>query len=261
MEHGESRYTLIGTSPAFAQLVTAIEHVAGRSEPILLIGESGTRKELLARTIHERSPRHARPFVTMHCGSTAPAMMEFEFFGFDKGAFSGADASTPGLVERVDGGTLFIDELDMLDPVLQLWLVHVLHTGRVTRIGRAKPFRVDMRIVSATNQDLAQMCGAGMFRNDLRSLLSAVTVRVPPLRERGGEDIELLARHYLETAASKTEQGVSGFSDEAMRALVTYAWPGNEQELEHVVEHTLVGMRPGALIALSDLPPTLQPNS
>jgi len=260
MEQSESRHALIGTSPPFERLMTVIDQFAGRSEPVLLIGESGTRKELLARTIHERSPRHVRPFVTMHCGA-APEMSLIEFFGYEKGAFTGADVSTAGLFERADGGTLFLDEIALLEIVMQLWLVFALQTRTVRRVGRAKPFRADVRIVSATNQDLAQMCREKLFRHDLYSLLSGVTVHVPPLRERGGEDIELLARYFLEIAAAANNRHVNGFSDEAMRALVTYPWPGNEQELEHVVERAVIVMSSGEFITMSDLPPELQPGS
>ena len=261
MEQSELRHTLIGTSPPFRRLMTVIDRVAASSEPILLIGERGTRKEFLARTIHERSPRHAAPFVTMHCGAEPPETIHLEFFGYEKGAFDGADLSTPGLFERADGGTLFLDDIALLDPVMQLWLEYAVQTGTVHRVGRRKPFRADARIVSATNQDLAQMCCETRFRYDLYSLLSGVTVHIPPLRERGGEDIALLARYFLEIAAAANNRHVNGFSDDAMRALVTYPWPGNEQELEHVVERAVIVMTSGALITQGELPLELQPGS
>jgi transcriptional regulator with PAS, ATPase and Fis domain len=249
---------LIGTSLPFVRLMALVDQIAARSETVLLIGESGTRKELLARTTHERSPRHASPFVAVHCGRN-PEFMESEFFGYEKGAFTGAHSSKAGLFERAAGGTLFLDEIALLDPPLQVHLRHALHSSRFYRLGGTKPFRVDVRIISATNQDVARMCREKLFRKDLYSLLSGVTVQVPPLRERGREDIEPLARYFLEVAAAKHNRRVNGFSDEAMRALVTYPWPGNEQELEHVVERAVTVIGSGELIAMSDLPPELQP--
>jgi len=260
MEQSDSRHALIGTSPAFMRLMTLVDQIAGRSETVLLIGESGTSKELLARTIHERSLRRAHPFVTAHCGGY-PAMMDTEFYGYEKGAFTGADVSKAGLFERAAGGTLFLDEIDLLELPLQPHLVSVLQGGLVSRLGRTRPFRIDVRIISATNQDVARMCREKLFRNDLYSLLSGVTVHIPPLRERGAEDIEPLARYFLGIAAAKHNRHVNGFSDEAMRALVTYPWPGNEQQLEHVIERAVILMSSGERISMNDLPAELRHTS
>jgi two-component system response regulator AtoC len=258
MEQSASRHALIGTSPPFVRLMTLVDQIAARSETVLLVGESGTRKELLARTIHERSPRHAHPFVTTHCGEN-PTMIECEFFGYERGAFTGADVSKVGLFERAAGGTLFLDEITLLEPSVQVYLVLALQRGTLSRLGGTKPFRVDVRIISATNQDVARMCREGLFRNDLYSLLSGVTVHVPSLRERGGEDIEPLARYFLKVAAAKNNRHINGFSDEALRALVAYPWPGNEQELEHVIERALTLMSSGDRITMNDLPTELHP--
>jgi two-component system, NtrC family, response regulator AtoC len=166
--------------------------------------------------------------------------------------------SKAGLFERAAGGTLFLDEIALLEPSMQVYLVRALQAGTLSRLGRPGSFRVDVRIISATNQDVARMCQEQRFRNDLYSLLSGVTVHVPPLRERGGEDIGLLARYLLEVAAAANNRHVVGFSADAMRALLTYPWPRNEQELEHVVERAVTIMNSGDLITLGDLPPELQ---
>jgi transcriptional regulator with PAS, ATPase and Fis domain len=211
-------------------MMTVIDQIAGSPAPVLLVGERGTGKGLLARTIHDRSPRHAYPFVAIHCGAS-PEMFGSELFGYERGAFTRAAAvSKAGLFDRAHGGTLFLAEIAALEPFMQPMLVVALQRGMFRRLGGAKPVRTDVRIVSATNQDLAQMCREQRFRNDLYSELSVITVSVPSLHERGGEDIRLLAQYFLELAAAKNNRHVSGFTDEARRVLAMYPWPGNEQE-------------------------------
>src|SRR5919106_3762429 len=244
------QHPLMGISPPFVRMTTIIDQFARSSAPVLLVGETGTGKEVLARTIHEQSPRHAHPFLGIHCGGS-PAAIQIELFG-DPGSPLG-DEPRDGLFVRADGGTLFLDEIDLLDLSLQVHLDVALQRlpGKFWRPGGAK--QIDVRIVAATNQDLARMCREALFRSHLYSQLNVLTVSVPSLRERGGEDIQLLALYFLELAASRHNRHVRGFTDEAIRALATYPWPGNEQELHHVVELAVSLMSSGELITTSDL--------
>ena len=242
----------IGGSPAFRRMMTLVDQVAESSATVLIQGESGSGKELVARSIHERSPRRTRPFVAVNCAALPETLLESELFGYEKGAFTGAAARKEGRFELADGGTLFLDEVADLSIVTQPKILRVLQEGEFERVGGTKTIRVDVRIVTATNQDLAHMVRDKRFREDLYYRLNVITVNVPPLRERR-EDIRVLAQHFLRVYAAKNNRRLDGLSDEAVRRLEAYAWPGNVRELENVIERGVVLAR-GSVIELTDLP-------
>jgi two-component system response regulator HydG len=242
----------LGTSPAFRRMMTLVEQVAESSATVLIQGESGTGKELVARTIHARSPRRQGPFVAVNCAALPEALLESELFGYEKGAFTGAVGRKPGRFELADGGTLFLDEVADLSLVTQPKILRVLQEGELERLGGTRTVHVDVRIVAATNQDLAQLVREKRFREDLFYRLHVITITVPPLRERR-EDIRLLAQHFLRIYAAKNNRRLEGFTEEALRHLEGYSWPGNVRELENVVERAVVLAR-ASLIDVGDLP-------
>ncbi len=246
---------VIGSSPAFRRMMTLLEQVAGSSATVLVQGESGTGKELVARTIHARSARSRGPFVAVNCAALPETLLESELFGYEKGAFTGAAGRKEGRFELADGGTLFLDEVSDLSAVTQPKILRVLQEGEFERLGGTKTLRVDVRIVAATNQGLAQMVREKRFREDLYYRLNVITMTVPPLRERS-EDIRVLAQHFLRVYAAKNNRRLEGFTDDAIRRLEAYAWPGNVRELENVIERGVV-LTPGALMDMTDLPPEI----
>jgi len=246
---------VIGSSPAFRRMMTLLEQVAGSSATVLVQGESGTGKELVARTIHARSARSRGPFVAVNCAALPETLLESELFGYEKGAFTGAAGRKEGRFELADGGTLFLDEVSDLSAVTQPKILRVLQEGEFERLGGTKTLRVDVRIVAATNQGLAQMVREKRFREDLYYRLNVITMTVPPLRERS-EDIRVLAQHFLRVYAAKNNRRLEGFTDDAIRRLEAYAWPGNVRELENVIERGVV-LTQGALMDMTDLPPEI----
>ena len=243
---------MIGVSPAFRQMMTLIRQVADSSATVLIQGESGTGKELVARAIHDGSPRHAGPFVAVNCAALPETLLESELFGYEKGAFTGAAGRKEGRFELADGGTLFLDEVADLSPLTQPKILRVLQEGEFERVGGTRTLRVDVRIVTATNQDLAQLVRDKRFREDLYYRLNVITVTTPPLRERR-EDIRVLAQHFLRVYAAKNNRALEGLSDEALGCLEAYRWPGNVRELENVIERAVVLAR-GAVIEVGNLP-------
>src|SRR5881296_4071127 len=243
---------VIGSSPAFRRMMTLLEQVAGSSATVLVQGESGTGKELVARTIHARSARSRGPFVAVNCAALPETLLESELFGYEKGAFTGAAGRKEGRFELANGGTLFLDEVADLSLVTQPKILRVLQEGEFERLGGTRTIQVDVRIVAATNQDLAEMVKEKRFREDLYYRLNVITVRVPPLRERH-EDIRLLAQHYLRVYAAKNGRKLEGFSSEALERLESYAWPGNVRELENLIERTVLLARKDRIDA-EDLP-------
>ena len=243
---------MIGVSPAFRQMMTLVRQVADSSATVLIQGESGTGKELVARAIHDGSPRHAGPFVAVNCAALPETLLESELFGYEKGAFTGAAGRKEGRFELADGGTLFLDEVADLSPLTQPKILRVLQEGEFERVGGTRTLRVDVRIVTATNQDLAQLVRDKRFREDLYYRLNVITVTTPPLRERR-EDIRVLAQHFLRVYAAKNNRTLEGFSDEALDCLEAYRWPGNVRELENVVERAVVLAR-GSVIEVGNLP-------
>jgi two-component system response regulator HydG len=227
-----------------------VERVAPTNSTVLVLGESGTGKELVARAIHERSARADRSFVPLHCGALAREVFESELFGHEKGAFTGAVTTKPGLIELADGGTLFLDEIGEIEPDGQVKLLRVLETGTFVRVGGTRPRRVDVRVVAATNRDLAEAMRTGEFRQDLFYRINTITVSLPPLRERP-DDIAVLARHFVET---KTTYGAKRLGDKALALIESYAWPGNVRELLHAIERAVI-LAKGDEIQPEDLPP------
>jgi transcriptional regulator with PAS, ATPase and Fis domain len=216
-------------SPVMHQFMTLVDRVAGQTETVLVTGETGTGKELIARTIHESSPRRSRPWIDINCAALPENLVESELFGYEKGAFSGADASKPGLFELADKGTLFLDEIGELQLQTQVKLLRVLDGQPFYRLGGHRKIKVDVRIVAATNQDLEAAVREGRFRQDLFHRLSQFRLSVPPLRERP-EDIVALAEHFLRLKAAG-----KNFSSQAISALLSHSWPGNIRELRNLV--------------------------
>jgi len=243
---------IVTRSAKMQEVLRMVERVAPTESSVLLLGESGTGKELVARAIHERSPRTERPFVPIHCGALPREVLESELFGHEKGAFTGAVNAKPGLIELADGGTLLLDEIGDMEPDSQVKLLRVLETGMFFRVGGTRPRRVDVRLVAATNRDLAVAMRTGQFREDLFYRINTITVLLPPLRERR-EDIALLAQHFLETNAT---YGLKRLSVAALAALDAYDWPGNVRELLHVIERGVILCK-GDEITPVDLPPDI----
>jgi two-component system response regulator HydG len=239
LEDLRSKGQAIGTSPAWRRMMTLVEQVAGSSATVLIQGESGSGKELVARTIHERSPRRGGPFVAVNCAALPETLLESELFGYEKGAFTGAVGRKEGRFELAHSGTLFLDEVADLSLVTQPKILRVLQQGEFERLGGTRTLAVDVRIVAATNQSLVQMVKTKRFREDLYYRLNVITVYVPPLRDRV-EDIRLLAQHFLRVYAAKNSRTLESFTPEAVERLESYAWPGNVRELENVIERAVV---------------------
>jgi Nif-specific regulatory protein len=243
---------MVGESSAIARLREMIGRVAPQDATVLVQGESGTGKELVARALHEGSARRQHPFVAINCASLTENLLESELFGHEKGAFTGAFALKKGRLELAQGGTVFFDEIAELAPGLQARLLRVIQEREFARVGGTRTLQLDVRIIAATNRDLAAEVRAGRFREDLYHRLNVIVLRTPPLRERR-EDIAMLARYFLEGAARRCGRRVAGFSPEAERALAQYSWPGNVRELENAVERAVV-LGSGEQIAPEDLP-------
>jgi len=243
---------ILTQSARMQDVLRIIERVAPTDSTVLVLGESGTGKELVARAIHERSPRAARAFVPIHCGAVPREVFESELFGHEKGAFTGAVSAKPGLIELADGGTLLLDEIGEMEPDSQVKVLRALETGSFFRVGGTRPRRVDVRLVAATNRDLADAMRKGEFRQDLYYRINTITVTLPPLRERR-EDIALLARHFL---AANAGYGVKRLGARTQAVLEGYAWPGNVRELLHVIERAVI-LGKGDEIQPEDLPPEI----
>jgi len=230
---------IVGRCPAFVQEINKLPVIARCDVNVLITGETGTGKELCARAIHYLSPRRRKIFMPVNCGAIPTELIENELFGHERGAFTGAVTSHAGLVQEADGGTLFLDEIDSLPLGAQVKLLRFLEDKEYRRLGSARPRKADVRVLAATNVDLAEQVGMGRFRQDLYYRLNIIPLALPPLRERR-EDIPLLARTFLTRHARKFGKKVTAFSPDAMKRLVLYDWPGNVRELEHVVERAAV---------------------
>jgi two-component system NtrC family response regulator len=213
-----------------------VDRVAPTDSSVLVLGESGTGKELIARAIHERSPRATQAFVPIHCGALPREVLESELFGHEKGAFTGAVSFKPGLIELADGGTLFLDEIGEMEPDSQVKLLRVLESHAFFRVGGTRRRSVDMRLVVATNRDLAEAIRANEFRQDLYYRINTIALTLPPLRERP-EDVGLLAAHFLEQNAA---YGRKRISPAALRCMQAYGWPGNVRELENCIRRAVI---------------------
>jgi two-component system response regulator AtoC len=254
-----SFHNIIGKSASMLAVYKLLEQAAALDITVLLGGETGTGKELAARAIHYHSARKARRFVPVNCGALPPDLVESELFGHMKGAFTGATGTKPGLFEEADGGTLFLDEVGELPLATQVKLNRVLQEKEIRRVGGTEPFRVDVRVIAATHRELRAEVAAGRFREDLFYRLHVFPVTLPPLRERG-EDVPLLAAHFLEKHARAFRREASGFEPDALRVLTTYAWPGNVRELENAVERAVAVSRQ-ASVGRDDLPRELVASS
>jgi len=223
---------------------------------VLITGESGTGKELVARAIHENSARAKNPFITINCGAFPETLLESELFGYVKGAFTGANENRHGLFHAAHGGTLFMDEIGNMSVTMQVKLYRVLQEGKVRAIGSTEESDVDVRIIAATNKDLAKEIAEGRFREDLYYRLSVIPIHLPPLRERR-DDIPLLAREFLGRFAKSMTKKIDGIEPEAMRRLEVYDWPGNVRELENTIERA-VALESGNRISVDALPERIQ---
>ncbi|NLO81406.1 MAG: sigma-54-dependent Fis family transcriptional regulator [Xanthomonadaceae bacterium] len=230
---------MIGKSPAMQQVFNMIRKVAPTDTTVLILGESGTGKELVARAVHEQSRRANGPLVAVNCAAIPQGLIEAELFGHERGAFTGAVGARPGLIEAADGGTLFLDELGELPLPAQAQLLRVLQEGEIRRIGASTSRKVNIRLVAATHRDLAKMVKEGKFREDLYFRIHVMEIRMPPLRERGDDLIEL-AHYALEKACRRLHRPPMRLSEDALAALRAYSWPGNVRELENVMERAAI---------------------
>jgi two-component system response regulator HydG len=245
--------SLIGRSAAMRELTDVVSRVADTDAPVLLLGETGTGKSLLASTIHAESRRATGPFVTVNCAALPEQLLESELFGHTKGAFTGAASARTGLFVEADGGTMFLDEIGDMAPALQAKLLDVLERGKVRPVGEAKERSVDVRVLAATHRNLKDNVLAGTFREDLLFRLDVVSFEVPPLRNRKG-DIPALVEHFFQIARGRhTGSPARSLSPEAIAKLLDYPWPGNVRELAHLMER-LVVLAKDAVIAVKDLP-------
>lgn len=246
---------LVGKSYKMKELYQLILRVAPSNSGVLILGESGTGKELVAKAIHQKSKRADKPFVVINCAAMPETLLESELFGYQKGSFTGAYADKRGLFEEANGGTIFLDEIGEVSPTVQVKLLRVLQNGEIRRIGGAENFRVDVRVLAATNKDLQQQVKTKAFREDLFYRLNVITFNLPPLKERK-EDISLLAYHFLKKFSEKTGKKVSRISMDTLQTLEEYRWPGNVRELENVIERAVV-LAEGDTITARELPPKL----
>src|SRR5437867_8730805 len=249
---GEPASGILTKSAAMQAALRIIDRVAPTDSAVLILGDSGTGKELVARAIHELSHRAQRPFVPIHCGALPREVFESELFGHERGAFTGAVGTKPGLVELADGGTLFLDEIGEMEPESQVKLLRALETGMFFRVGGTRPRRVDARLVAATNRDLTEAMKSGHFRQDLFFRINTITVSLPSLRERR-EDVAMLAQHFVDANAT---YGVKRLSPAALERLEAHTWPGNVRELLHAIERAVI-LSKGNDILPEDLPPEL----
>ena len=241
---------IIGNSPALQRVFEMVQKVADTDSNVLITGETGTGKELIAKAIHNLSRRRDKPFQPINCGSLAEGLLESELFGHVKGAFTGAVATRKGLIEVADGGTIFLDEIAETSPSFQVKLLRVLQEGEFMRVGETHPIHVDIRIIAATNRDVEKAVERREFRQDLYYRLKGFAIHLPPLRERT-EDIRLLAYHFIKKYRGNRK--VEIIDPQAIKALAAYKWPGNIRELEHVIEYA-ISMTEDDTIQVTDLP-------
>ena len=246
---------IVGKDEKMRRIYQQIQSVAKVSFPVLIYGESGTGKELVAEAIHKLSPRRNGPFVPVNCSAIPDTLIESELFGYERGAFTGAIKEKKGRFELAHGGTIFLDEIGDISPLMQAKLLRVVQTGVVERLGSTKSIKVDVRIISATNKDLEQEMQEGRFREDLFYRISVIPIKLPPLRDRKG-DIPLIIRKFLKDISDSFSIKISHISNPALNALVNYPWPGNVRELQNVIQYAMVQAQADGrdYIELSDLP-------
>ena len=242
---------MLGTSPQMQEVFALIRKVATTNAPVLFLGESGTGKEMAAAAIHRRSTRKDGPFIAINCNAIPESLLESELFGHEKGAFTGAHVQRKGLLETASGGTLFLDEIGELPPAIQVKLLRFLQEQRLQRVGGRQEIQVDTRLVAATNANLKELINSGKFREDLYFRIAVVTIRLLPLRERGG-DIVFLACEFLQRYSSQDGRPKMVFAPEALRAMSRYSWPGNVRELQNRVKRGVI-MSSGSRVTAKDL--------
>ena len=230
---------IVVSTEKMSQVLQLVRRVAPTPSTVLILGESGTGKELIAHAVHQLSLRRERPFVSVNCAELPGELLESELFGHERGAFTGAVKAKPGKFELADRGTIYLDEIADMSAPLQAKILRVLQEQRFERVGGTHPLQVDVRVVAATNRDLGALVKTGEFREDLYFRLNVILIELPPLRDRG-DDVELLADHFLERFNSRMRKRVEGISPEAMKLLRRYSWPGNVRELENVIERAVV---------------------
>jgi len=250
---------IIGNSPQLKEVKERARRVAQMDSNLLLLGDSGTGKGILAQAIHRTSPRASGPFIQVNCGAIPENLLESELFGHERGAYTGATSQKPGRFELANGGTIFLDEVGDMPLSLQVKLLLVIESKRFERLGGTKTIETDVRIIAATNQDLEEKMREGDFREDLYWRLSVINIFIPPLRERK-EDIQLLAEYFLQKYSVEMNRKIIGFSKEAMDILKSYNWPGNIRELENTVENTVVFAN-NDIIQPNDFPPKIHTKS
>ncbi len=244
---------IIGRSEAMLELFKMIETIAKTNSTVLITGESGTGKDLVARAVHFNSLRRERPFVALNCGGLPETLLESELFGHMRGAFTGADSNKKGLVEVAEHGTIFLDEIGEMNQAMQVKLLRVLQDRRFRRLGGTEEVQADIRVIAATNQDLQKMVAEGRFREDLYYRINVIQVHLPPLRERR-EDVPMLAEHFLTKYSKAAAKSVHSISHDAQELLSAYAWPGNVRELENVIERA-VALEQTPVVLPESLPP------
>ncbi|MBX5480472.1 MAG: sigma-54-dependent Fis family transcriptional regulator [Myxococcaceae bacterium] len=252
LDHRAEFEGIVGQSAQMRAVFKTVETVGPTMATVLIQGESGTGKELVARAIHDRSPRRDRPYVAVNCSALSETLLDSELFGHVKGAFTGALGNKKGLFEAAHGGTIFLDEIGDVPPATQVRLLRVLQEGKVKRVGANEEISVDTRVIAATNVDLAKAKAEGRFREDLYYRLNVIQLSLPPLRDRA-DDVPLLAHHFARRYAERMGKKLEGFTVEAMSALTLHTWPGNVRELENAIERAVV-MTAGPKIDIADLP-------
>jgi nitrogen regulation protein NR(I) len=249
---GKPRTAIVGDSPQVQEIFKIIDKVADSPSTVLITGESGTGKELVATALHDGSSRRDKPLIKINCAAIPKDLMESELFGYERGAFTGAVTSKPGRFELADGGTLFLDEIGEVPIEMQVKLLRVLQESEFERVGGIKTTRVDVRLIAATNRDLAAEVEAGRFRKDLYYRLNVVPLHLPPLRERRS-DVPTLVRHFIEKYNKRLNKKIEGIADDAITMLQAYPWPGNIRELENMMERVIL-FADGPRIEVKDLP-------
>ncbi len=249
----QQRTGIIGESAGIQEVLVRIEQMAPVSSTVLIQGESGTGKELVAKGIHDLSPRRNNPFIAVNCAAIPDTLLESELFGHEKGAFTGAAERRLGRFELADTGTIFLDEIGEMSPATQVKLLRVLEARSFFRVGGTQPIKVDVRVIAATNRDLKELVGRGEFRDDLYYRLNVLNIYLPPLRERRA-DIALLVRRFIREFARQHDRTFRGITPEAMQRLVGAPWPGNVRQLRNLIE-SMVVLAPGTEIRASDIPP------
>ncbi len=242
---------LAGESPSLQKTVKAIEKVAGTDSTVLITGETGTGKDLVAQAIHNRSPRRDKPLIKVNCAALAPSLIESELFGHEKGSFTGAVARKIGRFELADQGTIFLDEVGEIPLDLQVKLLHFLETNELERVGGSRALRLNVRVIAATNADLEEAVSRREFRSDLYKRLKVCPIRVPPLRERR-EDMPMLAWHFVKKYATRYRKEITRIGTAALQAIIAYPWPGNVRELEHMIERAVI-LAKGPILTIEEL--------